>query len=142
MRTQRIRYGTASFLDLVPFGGLEAGAGAIEWPPSGDQTMSVVGFREALQAAIPVRVNGRLNVPVTSPDGLMLLKLLAWDERRFAEPGRDAQDIAYLLRNVAQIVSLTSLYEEHSSILEAAGPRAWCRCTRTDGRRAIGTSSP
>ncbi|MFA7387076.1 MAG: nucleotidyl transferase AbiEii/AbiGii toxin family protein [Thiohalobacteraceae bacterium] len=109
------------YLDLVPFGGVESETQQIAWPPQGDFVMSVAGFHDALTDAVPVRVNDRLLVPVVSPAGLLLLKLLAWNERRNQKPGRDASDIAYVLRHAVRLISGRILFEEHLSVVDRLG---------------------
>lgn len=47
-QTQRIRYRTEFYLDLVPFGGVESDTQHIAWPPQGDFVMSVAGFPRCL----------------------------------------------------------------------------------------------
>lgn len=116
-QVQRIRYRAESYLDLVPFGGVESDTQQIAWPPQGDFVMSVSGFRDALADAVPVRVNDALMAPVVSPVGLLLLKLLAWHERRARNPGRDAADIAYVLRHAASLITETVLFEEHLALV-------------------------
>lgn len=79
--------------------------------------MSVAGFHDALADAVPVWVNDSLLVPVVSPAGLLLLKLLAWNERRNQKPGRDASDIAYVCRHAVKLISEHRLFEEHLSVV-------------------------
>lgn len=116
-QAQRIRYRTEYYLDLVPFGGVESDTQRIVWPPQGDFVMSVAGFRDALADAVPVWVNDSLLVPVASPVGLLLLKLLAWNDRRDEKPGRDAADIAYVLRHAVMLISEGVLFEEHLALV-------------------------
>lgn len=116
-QSQRIRYRAEFYLDLVPFGGVESDTQHIAWPPQGDFVMSVAGFRDALADAVPVRVNDRLLVPVASPVSLLLLKLLAWNERRDRNPGRDAADIAYVLRHAVSLITEPVLFEEHLALV-------------------------
>jgi predicted nucleotidyltransferase len=119
-QAQRIRYLQDFYLDLVPFGGVESEDAAIEWPPHGDVVMSVAGFREALADAIKVRVNEAIDVPVGSPAGLLMLKLLAWGERRLTQPNRDAADIAYFLRNGTALIMEAVLFEQHLEVVAEA----------------------
>ena len=86
-------------LDIVPFGSIEDGKSNIQWPPSGDVEMNVLGFKEALEHAFMIELAQRptLHIPVASPQGLMLLKLIAWNDRDRDMRVRDALDIAYLL---------------------------------------------
>lgn len=116
-QTQRIRYRTEFYLDLVPFGGVESDTQHIAWPPQGDFVMSVAGFHDALAGAVSVWVNDSLLVPVASPAGLLLLKLLAWNERRDQKPGRDAADIAYVLRHAVSLITEPVLFEEHLALV-------------------------
>ena len=49
-------------IDLVPFGGLEEVRGQISWPPDFSIVMSTVGFREAYDNSIEVRIANHLIV--------------------------------------------------------------------------------
>jgi predicted nucleotidyltransferase len=117
---QRLRFGDAGLLDLVPFGGIENEGRTIRWPPDGDFAMSVLGFREAYADAVPVKLDG-LIVPVVSPVGLMLLKLVVWSERHWAQPGKDAADLAYVLRHYSSILTEKVLFDEYFDTVEASG---------------------
>ncbi len=118
--TQRLNseYGS---IDLVPFGGVESDGNLLRWPPDGDFVMSVAGFREACDDAIAVLVNDTLVVHVASPVGLLLLKLVAWEDRHTIQPGKDAADIAYVLRHGPTLLGEDTLYEEHFDMVTATG---------------------
>ncbi len=115
---QRLLYGNYGMLDLVPFGGIESGDRVIHWPPDNDFAMSVIGFQEAFGETIDVVLDG-LTVPVVSPVGLMLLKLVAWKERHYAQPRKDAADLAYILRHFSTILTEKDLFGEHFAVMEA-----------------------
>ena len=83
--------------------------------------MSVAGFQEAYDNAVQVLVNDTLMVRVVSPVGLLLLKLMAWKDRHDTRPGRDAPDIAYVLRHSPTLIGETNLFEEHFEIVESTG---------------------
>lgn len=117
---QRICGPGDAYLDLIPFGGVETEEQIIHWPPDSDFTMNVQGFREACADSVSVTVNGTLIVPVVSPVGLVLLKLIAWQDRHQSHPGRDAGDIAYVLRHFSSIETEQRLFEQHYDIVEAA----------------------
>lgn len=116
---QRLKFRNDGLLDLVPFGGIESGDRTIRWPPENDFSMSVMGFREAYAEAVEVDVGGII-VPVVSPVGLMLLKLVAWTQRRFTQPKKDAADMAYLLRHFSAIWTEKALFDHHNDAIEAA----------------------
>jgi predicted nucleotidyltransferase len=109
---QRFYSPTGVPVDIVPFGDIADEASDIKWPPPGETVMNVTGFEEAHACAIQVtvRVNPILSVPVAAPQGLVLLKLIAWNDRTCDLRPKDAQDIAYLL----------ATYQDVPQILERA----------------------
>lgn len=104
-------------IDIVPFGGVEDESAKIGWPPDGDIVMNMLGFQEACESAEWVRIheNPDLDIPVVTPVGMTLLKLIAWTDRAKDKRKRDAEDMAYLLRN----------YEEIPAIGEALYGNVW-----------------
>lgn len=107
-------------VDLIPFRGVTAADGTIEWPPSRDIVMNVAGFEEALASSIPIRIEENLIVQVASIPGLMILKLVAWSDRG-RETDKDAADIYRLLMAYADAGNTDRLYENEMDLLEAAG---------------------
>ncbi|MGU7769213.1 nucleotidyl transferase AbiEii/AbiGii toxin family protein [Burkholderia sp. MR1-5-21] len=105
-------------LDLVPFGPLEAPAGAIAWPPDGEFVLNVLGFREAVDTAIAVTVGDRFDVPVASLPALALLKLLAWKDRR-ARQNSDAYDLLFLLTHFHDAGNRERIWDVAPDLLEA-----------------------
>ena len=102
-------------IDIVPFGGVADENANIQWPPSGDTVMNVLGFQEALNNANTVRLRDTpiLDVPVASPEGMTILKLIAWIDRAADIRKKDANDIAYLLTTYENIPAvLERLYNE------------------------------
>ncbi|MFL1454004.1 nucleotidyl transferase AbiEii/AbiGii toxin family protein [Marinobacter sp. GN3S48] len=109
-------------LDIIPFGPLKDTDSKIAWPPDGDVKMVVMGFQEALENAVWVIVDRdpALKLPVASPQGLALLKLIAWFERDAQTRKKDAADLAYLATNYENIPGLLEqLYLQHDTVLEA-----------------------
>ncbi|MBI3777293.1 MAG: nucleotidyl transferase AbiEii/AbiGii toxin family protein [Gammaproteobacteria bacterium] len=115
---QRLRFHQDGILDLIPFGGIESSDRTIRWPPDNDFAMSVMGFREAYAEAVEVRAGG-IVVPVVNPAGLMLLKLVAWSQRRHTQPKKDAADIAYLLRHYSAIETEKTLFDHYFATVAA-----------------------
>ncbi|HMW47741.1 MAG TPA: nucleotidyl transferase AbiEii/AbiGii toxin family protein [Cellvibrionaceae bacterium] len=102
-------------IDIVPFGGVADERANIQWPPSGDFVMSVLGFVEALNHANIVRLSDMpiLDVPVASPEGMTMLKFIAWTDRAADARKKDAKDIAYLLTTYENIPAVSDqLYRE------------------------------
>ena len=135
---QRVLYqhsaGVSVRVDLIPFGGVQEGS-QISWPPNNDFVMNVSGFREALESAIQVHVDGDLVVPVASLPGLIILKLFAWADRKHEK--RDAPDILKILTDYADAGNEDRLYADELPILEASEfdvPIAGARLLGKDAR--------
>lgn len=105
-------------IDLVPFGGLERPDRTISWPPDGGQEMSLVGFREVRDSAVPFLLPGDVSVPVASLASLAVLKLFAWQERRLLAPGKDAHDLRVILKNYADAGNRERIFEEIPGLID------------------------
>lgn len=103
------------FIDLVPFGDLEEVSGQISWPPDFSTVMSTVGFREAYDNSIEVRLADDLTVRVASLAGLALMKIVAWDARRLE---RDAVDLGLIMREYLDAGNQDRIYSEHGDCLD------------------------
>lgn len=105
-------------VDIVPFGNIENEEGSITWSPGDEVIMNVLGFQEACDAAKWVRVQDepKLDVPVVTPAGLVLLKIIAWSDRARDLRRKDALDIAYLLSTYEKIPEVVdALYESNNT---------------------------
>jgi predicted nucleotidyltransferase len=100
------------YVDLVPFGELADEAGNIAWPPDHDHVMSVLGFAEAHAHAETILIQDEppLAITVVSPLGFVLLKLIAWRDRRRELRAKDALDIRYILENCARLLEEERLW--------------------------------
>lgn len=103
-------------VDLLPFGGIEKDDGQIAWPPDGKVVMNVIGYEEALRAAMAVQVTPHLTTTVVSLPAMAGLKLLAWKDRAETN-SKDAQDLHFLLKNYTQAGNLNRLYAEALNLL-------------------------
>lgn len=112
-----------TMVDIVPFGLIEDERADIAWPPEGDVIMSVLGFQEAFDNAEWVRMRDEpeLDVPIATPVGMVLLKIIAWTDRDKNLRTKDATDIAYLLHSYEKIPEVTdALYDENNvQLMEA-----------------------
>jgi predicted nucleotidyltransferase len=134
-QAQRLRFSDYGIIDLVPFGGVESDGQLIRWPPDGDFVMNVAGFQEAYVNAVQVLVNDTLMVRVVSPVGLLLLKLVAWEDRKISQPGKDATDIAYVLRQGPTLIGEENLYGEYFDTATATGFDLELAAARALGRK-------
>jgi predicted nucleotidyltransferase len=108
-------------VDLVPFGGVARADGTLAWPPDGSTTMQVLGFEQAAACALSLAVEPGLVVPIASPEGLVMLKFVAWDDNGMAREARDAVDFFTLLRDHHEVVGLNALYDDHAELMESYG---------------------
>jgi len=97
-------------VDLIPFGGVERRDRSIAWPPEGAEVMNVSGFAEALATAVSVRLPGGVSFDVASLPALALLKVWAWQDRKYTAPRKDAADVWAFLRHYAEAGNLDRLY--------------------------------
>lgn len=105
-------------VDLVPFGGLELPDGSIAWPPRGDEVMTVVGFREALDSAIDAMLPEGQRVLVVSLPMLAVLKVIAWSDRHVTAPRKDATDLLLILKSYLDAGNQERLYDEAAHLLD------------------------
>lgn len=89
-------------VDIIPFGDIADEHGDIQWPPEHTTTMSVMGFKEAYDAAVLIDIGQRYTLKVASLAGMALLKLVAWSER---SGSKDASDFLIILREYTVIYS-------------------------------------
>jgi predicted nucleotidyltransferase len=122
---------------------LEEVSGQIAWPPDFSIVMSTVGFQEAFDSSIELRLADDLIVKVASLAGLTLMKIVAWDERRYQ---RDAEDLALIMRHYLNAGNEDRIYSEHGDCFDLLNEefdyeRASARVLGRDvGRLLIDTS--
>jgi predicted nucleotidyltransferase len=104
-------------VDLIPFGGV-AEADVIHWPPGRETVMAVVGFEDAIAAAVHVQVDADLTIPVASLAGVAVLKLFAWHDRQTND--KDALDLYRVISSYADAGNFDRLYDEKIQFLDAA----------------------
>lgn len=92
-------------IDVIPFGVVEKAESIISWPPEYSVNMSVLGFEEASGCSIKVVISRdpEIIVPVASPVGMCLLKLVSWLDRPAEKRPKDASDIKYLIETFSKI---------------------------------------
>ena len=108
-------------IDIVPFGDLESAERNIDWPPNGDISMSVLGFAEACRVAdqIIISEDPEVTIPVASPPGMALLKLVAWLDRPSELRAKDARDLTYLCESYEKVPSVIDvIYDKMTNELE------------------------
>jgi predicted nucleotidyltransferase len=100
-------------IDFVPFGELENPKGKIVW--RNDFEMNTLGFEEAFENALEVKLSEQLVLKTVSQLGFVLLKIFAWDDRK---ENKDAQDLWIIIKNYLDLGNAEVLYSEHSELLD------------------------
>jgi predicted nucleotidyltransferase len=96
-------------VDVIPFGDIENADRTVALPD--DHELNVLGFREASDASVTVRLPGDVIVPVASLPAQSLLKLFAWRDRRY-DDRRDAIDLRSILDAYHEGRYLDALYDD------------------------------
>ncbi len=107
-------------VDIVPFGQVEDEKSNIVWPPDGDWVMNVLGFQEVCNNAELVRIqdNPPVDIPVASPNGMAILKLIAWKDRTAHRRGKDAKDLLYLFTTYEKIPAVNNRLYENQDLMQ------------------------
>jgi predicted nucleotidyltransferase len=96
-------------IDIIPFGSIADATSEIQWPPEHAVTMSVAGFQEAFDNSVLIDIGKEKHLKVSSLAGFVLLKLIAWQERRL-ETNKDIADFLTILTEYSG-VEFDRLYE-------------------------------
>lgn len=92
----RFIYSEKIEVDIIPFGEIASPNNKIKWPPDYLNIMSMVGFIEVYDNAATIKYDNENSFKIASLEGLIILKLIAWSDRKRQ---KDAQDISLLLKN-------------------------------------------
>ncbi len=99
---QRFIYKDSFQLDIVPFGNIMKEDDKIFWPPDEQVAMSVLGFLEAKNDIIVVKIDEEFEINTISLAGIFILKIVAWKDR-YLRGNKDADDIGFILINYLNI---------------------------------------
>jgi predicted nucleotidyltransferase len=106
-------------VDLVPFGSVASPDGQITWPSDQDTCLNVLGFEDACRTAtaLAISVDPKVSVRVASATGLVILKFIAWEDRRKSFSNKDAVDLRTLIKNYLDSDNLERLISDHRDIM-------------------------
>jgi predicted nucleotidyltransferase len=102
-------------LDVIPFGAIADAEANIAWPPRGETRMNVLGFNEAHDHSDLIRIQSdpEIRIRVATPIGMVLLKLIAWNDRPQDKRRKDALDLQHLLSSYPRIPEVNdAIYSE------------------------------
>lgn len=106
-------------VDIVPYGEIASRNNTITWPPENSTKMNVAGHEDAYACAIRVRLRKSppLDMRFASPMGLVILKLIAWNDNP-ALGKKDAEDILYIISSYLDLDNRERLVEDHEDLLD------------------------
>jgi predicted nucleotidyltransferase len=139
---QRFRCGTI-LIDILPFGSITDEDKKISWPPEHEIFMSMVGFKEAYEYSITVRLGSDpvLDIKLSTLPGLVIMKIISWNEK-YPERKRDAEDLLLIMNKYEEAGNSERLYGEELPILQEEGFDARMAGIRLLGRDMAKLSDP
>ena len=83
--------------------------------------MSVLGFQEALDSSVRAIIQKKpyIEVSVVSPQGMALLKIIAWSDRERDKRGKDALDLTYLMEAYERVAGIQDRVFEIEGLMES-----------------------
>jgi predicted nucleotidyltransferase len=142
LEKQRLHCGTI-LIDILPFGPITDEDKKISWPPEHEIIMSMVGFEEAYEYSITVRLSSdpELDIKLASLPGLAIMKLISWKEK-YPDRKRDAEDLLLIMNKYEEAGNSERLYGEELPLLLEEGFDTQMAGTRLLGRDMAKMSDP
>lgn len=111
-----------TIIDIVPFGPIVDMEGKISWPPEHEIIMSMLGFKEAYEYSLSIRLSEDpdLVVKVSSLPGLGILKIISWKDN-YPNRKKDAEDLHFIMNKYSDAGNESRLYEEELTLLQEEG---------------------
>ncbi|MFM9971329.1 MAG: hypothetical protein ACKVQK_23345 [Burkholderiales bacterium] len=106
-------------LDIVPFGGVERPDRTYAWPPEHTTVFDCFGVAEAFSASVVLSLPDAVQIRVASIPSQVVLKASAWQDRKYAFPGRDAGDLLLILWHYMDCGNLERAAAEHPDLFNA-----------------------
>jgi len=118
LEKQRFCHGTI-LIDILPFGPITDEDKKIRWPPEHEIIMSMVGFEEAYEYSITVRLSSDpvLDIKLSTLSGLAIMKLISWKDK-YPERKRDAGDLLLIMNKYEEAGNSERLYGEELALLQ------------------------
>ncbi len=101
-------------VDIIPFGDISRPDDEITWPPEYEIVMTTFGFSEVYKNTIEVKFSDSISIKIASLEGLAILKIAAWSDRKRE---KDAVDLKIILNSYFDINS-DDIYENHPSLIQ------------------------
>ena len=118
-QAQRLLYKGYFWVDIIPFGAIAHPKDSVLWPPHREVEMSTLGFEEASQNTIIVRMRAEpvLDINFVSLVGLAILKIISWSDN-MARRNKDAKDLLLLMSKYVDAGNEQRMFDEGTDLLE------------------------
>lgn len=118
--SHRFKFQGGIFVDLIPFGPIADSNHNIQWPPSREVVMRILGFEESFRHASSIRLRSKpvLDVKIVTLSGLALMKIISWKDK-YPERDRDATDLALIIQNYTDAGNFDRILNEESDLLDS-----------------------
>ena len=109
-------------VDIVPYGGVSPDNQTIIWPPDNQVVMNIMGFQEAYDYGVTVRLSDEpiLDVKVPTIPGMALMKIISWNDS-YPLRSKDAEDLLFLMDNYVEVGNEKRLYDNEVELLTEEG---------------------
>lgn len=106
-------------IDIVPFGSIADENRKIAWPPEHEIFMSMVGFKEAYEYSVTVRLSSdpELDIKLPTLPGLALMKIISWQEK-YPVRDKDAEDLLLIMHKYEEAGNFDRLYNKEQDVMQ------------------------
>lgn len=87
--TGRVHHPNGALIDVIPVGGVTGPDALVRWPGGSGPGLDVTGFLEAWESARPTEAGAGVMVELPDVAALVVLKLVAWANRRDSKDLKD-----------------------------------------------------
>lgn len=115
----RLIYKQVIPVDIIPFGSIASYDRSISWPPENEIVMSTIGFEDAYEQSITIKIkaDSDLCVKFASLNGIVIMKLISWNDNA-SRRRKDAIDILLIIKNYLDAGNIERLYDEEMDLVE------------------------
>lgn len=109
----------SNFFDIIPFGKITDKNRRTSWPPEHEIFMNMLGFKEAYENSITVRLSSspELDIKLPTLPGLVLMKIISWKDK-YPERKNDAEDLLLIIREYGRAGNFDRLFDKEQELLE------------------------
>ena len=114
----RYRY-NGMIIDFIPFGEISRGSETITWPDNDRKEMSIIGFEDVYKNTeeLLIQTEPEIIIQTASVEGLVLLKIFAWNERALDLRIKEAKDIYIILSTYLDAGNAERIIKDHIDII-------------------------